>query len=74
MPPLLAPPKFVFWALFGLTIATLLGIVYYQVREGGKIAAREEQRKSNDDARERIKAVPPADSGSTIARLRNASF
>lgn len=68
------PSKLIFWILAGLAVSGILGFVYYHIREGGKEAQRIEQRKVDDRARDRIKAVPPADSRSTVARLQSGTF
>lgn len=71
---MVVPSKFWLYAIGFALVTVGLGIVYYNIREGGKEAQRVEQRKVDDRARERIKAVPPADSRSTIERLSAGTF
>lgn len=66
--------KITFWFVLAVVVSGSLALIYELIRESGKEAQRVEQRKVDDRARERIKAVPPADSRSTVARLREGTF
>lgn len=68
------PDKLIFYGLLALALAGIGGAIYYQIREGGKEAQKIEQRKVDDHARDRIKAVPTPDARSTAERLRAGTF
>lgn len=68
------PNKIIFYGLLALALAGMAGFIYHQIREGGKEAQKIEQRKVDDAARTRIKAVPAPDARSTADRLRAGTF
>jgi len=63
-----------FYALVAVAIIGMIGTVYLMGRSHGKEQQVTTQRKVDDKARARIKAVPPADSRSTTERLQAGTF
>lgn len=57
-----------------LGVLAFLAFIFSQGKSAGKTQAIEEQRGVDDAARKRMEAVPPADSASTIKRLRKGNF
>lgn len=68
------PNKLIFYGLLALALTGIVGFAVHAIRDGGKEAQKTEQRKVDDAARVRIKAVPPGDNRSTIERLSHGTF
>lgn len=52
----------------------LIAAIFFKGKSAGKEQAVAKQREVDDAARERVQAVKPADSATTVKRLRDGTF
>ncbi len=67
-------PKLWMYGGIALFVAIAIAFIYYEGKDSGATKEKAKQERVNNEARKRKEAVVPADSRTTIERLRNGTF